>query len=1038
MATCPRCGLAAVEGARFCFACGSSLASPAAGALHARKTVTVVFADVSGFTALGDRLDPEALQLVMTRYFAEMRGVIERHGGTVEKFIGDAVMAVFGVPVLHEDDVVRAARAALEMRAALDDLNGDLAESWDVRLVTHTGVNTGEIAVSTTAEGEPFTLGDPVNVAQRLESAAGPGEILIGPITERLLRGSARVERIEPLRLKGKSDPVAAWRLVGLGPSRREPARGGPLVGRAVELAALRDAFVDVIATRRPAMVTVAGAAGIGKSRLARELLATISPRAAVAIGRCVPYGEGSTYQPLAEIVRRVAGRVDEAAIAALAGDDDEGRRVAARLARVLGASPGPVAVEDAHWAVRRLLERAARDRPLVVVVDDVHWAEPTLLDAIEHVATRASGVPLLVVCLARPELFERRPGWGALTTDGRIVVLEPLADAAAADLLAHLAGGRAADAGDGRRILAAAEGNPFFLEQMVAMLDEPGDFGAGLPPTIQALLAARIDGLPRPERVVIDRAAIEGATFHQGAVARLLPAGAATDLDEQLDALVRRQLIRPAAGELPGETAFRFAHALIRDVAYGLVSKAARADLHEGYAAWLGDRAGESRDALIGFHLEQAHNIHAELHPVAGERRQVLAANASRRLGAAGRAALDRGDLPAGVNLLERAVGLLPPDDPQRARTLPDLGLGLVQLGRLADAAGLLDDAAARAAARGDALAEAQARTAVFFARVQVDSAGAAEELGAGFGALSATFSTAGDELGLSRLWRAQALVQWLAGRSADAEASWRTGVGHALAAGDENGRGEAMGWIVSALTFGPTPVPLAIARSEEIIEQLKPERYATALTLRPIANLHAMAGHFDVAAEILAHSNAILADLGVSMHSAVAHFEAAIALLAGDLAAAEAVLRTGYERLEAMGERALLATTGALLATAVLARGDDDEAWRIVDAAQAAAAADDLSAHMLCRGVRARLLARRGELPAALRVSEEAVALAAQTDWLVDHGDALMARAEVLHAAGDQAAALATVRDALALYERKGCAPSADRALALIDTWT
>ena len=243
MAACPRCGLAAAEGARFCFACGSSLAGPAVGDLHARKTVTVVFADVSGFTALGDRLDPEALQLVMTRYFAEMRGVIERHGGTVEKFIGDAVMAVFGVPVLHEDDVVRAARAALEMRTALDDLNGDLARSWDVRLVTHTGVNTGEIAVSTTPEGEPFTLGDPVNVAQRLESAAGPGEILIGPITERLLRGSARLERVEPMRVKGKTDLVAAWRLVALNPVRGGGARSS-LVCRAVELGALRDAFV--------------------------------------------------------------------------------------------------------------------------------------------------------------------------------------------------------------------------------------------------------------------------------------------------------------------------------------------------------------------------------------------------------------------------------------------------------------------------------------------------------------------------------------------------------------------------------------------------------------------------------------------------------------------------------------------------------------------------------------------------------------------------------------------------------------------------
>jgi len=1036
MAACPRCGLAAAEGARFCFACGSSLAGPAVGDLHARKTVTVVFADVSGFTALGDRLDPEALQLVMTQYFAEMRGVIERHGGTVEKFIGDAVMAVFGVPVLHEDDVVRAARAALEMRTALDDLNGDLAESWDVRLVTHTGVNTGEIAVSTTPDGEPFTLGDPVNVAQRLESAAGPGEILIGPITERLLRGSARVERIEPMRLKGKSDLVAAWRLVALNPVRRGGARSS-LVGRTAELGALRDAFVEVIATRTPAIVTLTGVAGIGKSRLARELRSAISPRAAVAVGRCVPYGEGVTYRPLAEIVRALSERVDEEAITRLTGDDDEGRRIAARIARLVGASPGAVAVEEGHWAVRRLFEVAARDRPLVVFVDDIHWAEPTLLDALEHVAAHASGVALLVVCLARPDLFERRPEWMSEAGRSSVVTLEPLDDTAAAALLAELAAGSPAAAVDGRRLLATAEGNPFFLEQMVAMLDEPAGLSAGLPPTIQALLAARIDALPSPERAVLDRAAIEGGTFHTDAVARLLPADAATGLEDRLASLTRRQLIRPAQSELPGEEAHRFAHILIRDVAYTLVSKAARADLHEGYAAWFDERGDEARDELVGYHLEQAHRIHEELHPAARERRRTLATTASRRLGTAGRAALDRGDLPAGVNLLERATVLLTPDDAHHARTAADLGMALVQLGRLAEAAELLDDAAAAAAEQGDALALAHARTAVFFARVQLDSAGAAEDLGDAFGSLSATFSVTGDELGLSRLWRARALVQWLAGRSADAQESWRAGADHALAAGDEFGRGDALSWIVSALMFGPTPVPTAIARSEEILDQLQADRYLTALAMRPIANLHAMAGQFDVATDLLERSKAIVADLGVRMLSAVAHFEATIALLAEDFATAEAVLRTGYEQLEAMGERALLATTAALLAKVVLAQGGDDEAWRILDAGEAAAAADDLSAHMLSRGVRARLLARRGELPAALRLSEEAVALAAQTDWLMDQGDALMARAEVLEANGDRAGALATVRDALARYERKGSVRSATPARALIDAW-
>jgi class 3 adenylate cyclase/tetratricopeptide (TPR) repeat protein len=1034
MAACPRCGLAAAEGARFCFACGSPLAGPAVVDVHARKTVTVVFADVSGFTALGDRLDPEALQLVMTRYFAEMRGVIERHGGTVEKFIGDAVMAVFGVPVLHEDDVVRAARAALEMRTALDALNGDLAESWDVRLVTHTGVNTGEIAVSTTPEGEPFTLGDPVNVAQRLESAAGPGEILIGPITERLLRGSARVERIEPMRLKGKADLVAAWRLVALNPMRPVGARSS-LVGRTAELGAMRDAFVEVIATRTPAMVTLTGPAGIGKSRLARELRNAISPRAAVAVGRCVPYGEGVTYRPLAEIVRGLSERVDEDAISGLTGDDAEGRRVAARIARLVGASPGPVAVEEAHWAVRRLFEVAARDRPLVVFVDDIHWAEPTLLDALEHVAAHASGVPLLVVCLARPELFERRPEWMDEAERRSVVTLGPLDDAAAATLLAELAAdGRVATV-DRRRLLATAEGNPFFLEQMVAMLDEPAGLSGGLPPTIQALLAARIDALPSPERAVLDRAAIEGGTFHTGAIARLLPADAATGLEERLAWLTRRQLIRPAQSELRDEEAHRFAHILIRDVAYSLVSKAARADLHEGYAAWFDERGDEARDEVVGYHLEQAHRIHEELHPAARERRRPLATSASRRLGTAGRAALDRGDLPAGVNLLERATALLAPDDPHRARTTADLGMALVQLGRLADATAVLDEAATRAAERGDALAEAHATTARFFACVQVDSAAAAEDLSADFDARARTFAVSGDEVGLDRLWRARGFVHWLAGRSAEAAADWMRGAGHAAAADDDHGRADALSWVICALALGPTPVWEAIERCDAMLAELAFERHVAALSMRPIAHLHAMAGSFDVARDLLERSNVMLGELGVSMHSAVTHYDALVALLAGDAGRAEAVLRTGYEQLDAMGERSLLATSAGLLARALVEQDRSEEAWAYLDVAEEAAAPDDLSAHMVARTERARLLARRGAMAEADRLSAEAVALAAQTDWVIDRAGTLVARAEVLRAAGDSAAAVTTIREGLALYVRKGDVVSARRARALLN---
>jgi class 3 adenylate cyclase/tetratricopeptide (TPR) repeat protein len=1035
MGPCPRCGEAATPQASFCSACGAALADGPAPR-RARKTVTVVFADVSGFTTLAECLDPESLQQVMGRYFAEMRAVVERHGGTVEKFIGDAVMALFGVPRLHEDDALRAARAALDMRAALDGLNEHLALRWDIRLRTHTGINTGEIVLGQMPDGEPLTYGDAVNVAERLQDAAAPGEILLGEVTERLLRDSARLEPIAPLRLKGKGAAVAAWRLEGVRPV---PARPGgashrPLVGRGGELQALRDAFEDIATASRPALVTVLGAAGIGKSRLARALQAEVAGRATVLCGQCLPYGEGVTYRPIEEIVRRAVERPDEASIAELAGDDADGPRVAERIARLVGFATGPVAVEEGHWAVRRMFEIAARRRPLVVLVDDVHWAEPSLLDLLEHVVRFAADVPLLVVCLARPELLDRRPEWRDLGGRSRMLALGPLGGSEAAALLAELTADGTVPAGDRARLLAVAEGNPFFLEQLVAMLAERGSAAqAETPASVQALLAARIDALPPGERAVIDCAAVEGRRFHRTALAELLDAGEVDAVDERLAALERRQLVRPADGVRPDEAGYRFVHGLVREVAYGLLPKSARADLHERYAAWLERRGADAPDELIGFHLEQAHRCHAELRPSAEDERRALGREAGRRLRSAGQSALDRGDLPAGASLLERAAALIPRDDRAYGETLPQLGVALVQLGRLSEADALLDGAAHVARACGDPIAEAHALTARFFARVQVDSASAADELGAGFDAMRETFGAAGDDLGLSRLWRAQGLVYWLAMRAGDAEAAWMRGVAHATTAGDEYGRADSLTWVASAACFGPEPVSTAVPRSEGIVADLHADRYSAALSMRPLAQLHAMAGRFRQARHLLDQSEAMLADLGLSMHSAVVHDEARIAMLEGDPVASEAALRLGYERLEAMGERALLATTATMLAQAVLAQDRDEEASAFADVAEAAAAEDDLHAHMVCRAVRAQLLARRGELADADRLSREAVALAERTDWVVEHGDVLIARAAVLRAAGAADVALVTVRRALDLYQTKGNVVSAERARQL-----
>jgi len=967
--------------------------------MHSRKLLTVMFADVVGFTSLAERIDPEALQQLMSRFVAAMRRIIVSHGGTIEKLLGDAIMVLFGVPVIHEDDAARAARCAFEMRAALETLNDEIEARWGERLRIHIGINTGEVMVGPGDDGQTVTYGDAVNVAKRLQEAAS-GEILVGAITARLLAGAGELVPVVPMRLKGKAAPVEAWSLQQIEPdAQRAPGPTRSLVGRREELAALRATFDRVLATRTPATVTITGVAGIGKSRLVRELLDDVGDDAAVVAGRCLPYGEGITYWPIAEIVRRLAGRPELRAIAEIAGGGPEAQTIAQHVARVVGMAPGTVAPEEAHWAVRRLLEIRAAAQPLIVVMDDIHWAEPTLLELLDHVATVAGDVPLLLLCLARPELVARGGVPGA-AADGRStnLALGPLPDDVAAELLGELTAGAVA-AADAARVLATAEGNPFFLEQIVAM--RAGGAG-GTPPSIHALLAARIDALPRTERAIVDRAAVEGRGFHRSAVAELLPAEDRPELDAALEALARRQLIRPGPGELPGEAGYRFVHILVRDVVYELLPKALRADLHERYAAWLDERAGPRFGELVGYHLEQAHRWHAELRPRAVAERRPLADQAADRLAAAAQAALQRGDLPGGVHLLERTAQLLPPEAPARAPVLPELALALVQLGDLPAADRLLGEAIRIARRRGDELAEAHARTAQFFALVQLEPDAAPGAISSRFDALHRTFTAASDDLGLARLHRAQAFVHWLLGRTAQADAAWKRAVRHSRIAGDEQGVADGLVWQASAASLGPRPVPAAITDCRAILEQLRSDRRSQALSLRPLASLHAMAGELDVARDLLARSHAIHEELGVSLHAVLAQDEAYVALIAGDAAAAEAALRPCVAHLAEMGEKALLATMAGMLGRALLELERDDEAWQLTDTVDEAAAPDDLSAQTYRRILRAELLARRGEAGAADRLSTEAATIIAATDWLDERAEIQMARGRILGAAG------------------------------------
>jgi class 3 adenylate cyclase/tetratricopeptide (TPR) repeat protein len=1031
MPACSACGASNAAAARFCSACGVRLTQD--GAALTRKTVTTLHSDLAGFTTLSERLDPESMHTVMGRYFSAMHGAIDRHGGQVEKYIGDAIMAIFGHPVLHEDDALRAARCALEMREALTHLNRELEAGWGVTLHARYGLATGEVAFARVGAQPFFALGDAVNLAQRLEAAAPADEVLINEETARLLGTGARLERLDPLHLKGKSEPVPAWRLVAL-PRVGEAAPSAPaprIVGRDRERAMLHEAFADVQAERRARLIAVLGAAGVGKSFLVRCFLSEAEESATTLFGRCLSYGEGITFWPLAAIVEQLVGRADEAAIAAFLGDDEDARWVAARVARAVGFAPGAAPIEEIQLAVRRLFEAAARRRPLVIAVEDIHWAEPTLLDVLEHVAAHARDVPLLLVFLARAELLKRQLS----SPMADPVLLSPLSERESERLLQQLDPGLALDADERARLLGAAEGNPFFLEQLVAVRQETGA-DAATPGTIQVVLAARIDALAPAERAVIDCAAVEGRQFHRAGVAELLAAHHRDGLDAALRSLVERDLVRPARPDLTGEEGYRFSHILIGEAVYKLLPKTRRADLHERYARWLEDRPVGDRDLgeIIGYHFEQAYQCSTDLHPGKGSDQLRLAQSAARHLSAVGHVALGRGDVPAAVNLLGRAADLFDDDEPDLGWLLPELGSALTQAGSLPEAERVLSAAVLRAAERGESVHEAHALVGLLFARLRFEIGPAAQDVRRQFPDLLSTFSAHGDDLGLGRAWRLRALVHWLEARSADAEAAWEIGAEHARRAGDDEGLAGALCWLASSAFSGPMHVIDGIARCEAIRADLRGNARAEAFVLQPLAGLWAMRGEYHTARELLAESDSMLAELGITMLTVFRYYEAFVSLLANDATAAEVSLRDGYQWLQRSGEKALHAETVVMLARAVYAQGRLDEALELTYEGEREVDADDLSPQFGWRTVRAAILARRGALGDAERLTAEALALVETTDWSRDQADVLMTRAEVLAASGESAAAAEAMQRALALYQRKGAVVAAEHVRALM----
>ncbi len=980
--------------------------------------MTILFCDVVGSTSLGEATDPETTRRVMARYAMAMTEVIERYGGTVERFRGDEVMAVFGIPAAHEDDALRAARAATEMQRRLAELNVELRERWGVELACRIGINTGEVVAGDPGTGETFVTGDAVNLAKRLEQAAEPGTILIGTATYPLVKDAVKVGPRERFSAKGKSGPVARFRLdevdaAAAGYARRLDA---PLVGRKKELRRLRALVDEAFAERAARIVMVLGPAGLGKSRLAQELASELEDVADVLTGRCLAYGSGITFWPLVELVADLGGIE---AVSSLLDGTDDGEVVVERLRAAIGAGDMGAPSTEVFWAVRRLLECVSERRPLLVILDDLHWAEPTMLDLVEYVAAFGKG-PLVLLCIARPDLIDTRPSLAADRLE-----LEQLSDTEIAELVETLG---VEEPGLRRRITSTSEGNPLFAEQLAAMVADSGHTGSiELPASIHALLAARIDGLEPAERRTLERACVVGKEFWHRAIVELSSPADQPYVTGRLMALVRKGLVAPSRSELPGEDTYRFRHSLVCDETYAGMPKAVRAELHEQFARWLQLQAREGtgfgeHDEILGYHLEQAYRCRTELVPD-DEPARALAGEAGALLAGAGRRALGREDVPAAIQLFDRALELLAGDEPNRAGLLTELGSATMRAGEWDRAQGLLNEAVACARVAGNRQSELRATIELQWQRSYTEPAEAADEDRRVAEALIPELERLEDHLGLAKAWWLLSESHLIAGRWAARTDALEQAIFHARQLPDKGQLRVLLVIYAQALYYGPTPVPQAVRTCGELLAEAPGSPTFEAGIATTLAGLRAMEGRFAEARELYADSIAVYQEFGLRFRRAARSIVGAqIESFAGDLAAAEQELRTSYAMLEEMGESGVRSVLAGLLSEVLSQQGQDVEAERFVEITRETAAETDVMPQVLWRRALARTTVRRGDSMAAAKVARAAVALADGTDSLDLRAGSLIALGEVLHHADESAEASSCLEEARALYELKG----------------
>ncbi len=1044
---CPACGTETPAGARFCNGCGSALgahnARPASDGVS-RKIVTIVFADLIGSVSLHERLDAESARRVMDRYHRAMAAAVAVHGGRVVQLLGDGVLAAFGVPRVAEDDAIRAVRAAVGMQRAFRELSREQGAAME-QVGLRVAVNTGEIVVG---DDENSVMGDPTNVASRLQQEALDGDVIVGEGTQRLVGDLVTLAPLGTFALRGRTETVAAYRVVSS--DRPASRQATAFVGRDEEMRRLQGVYDAAVATPAARLAVLLGSPGLGKSRLVAEFTRRTAERATVLAARCDADG-GATFAPLAGALRTLL-RIDEgaggaalrAAIdAVVPGDEAERTRIATGIGALLAGTPAPP--EETFFVVRRLLAALAAVRPVVLVIDDLQWAEPLLLDLVEHLVQWSSGVPLLLLVAARPELRDARSSLtipGPLVAD--VVTLAGLDAGAATRHAANAIGGAELPAALAGRVLATSEGNPLFVSELVRMLVQDGTLQRDgdrwittvevakldMPPTIQVLLAARIERLRPEERSVLERAAVIGRQFSRAAVAHLLPREA-HGLDAHLEALRRSEVIEPDTGWFLGEPALRFHHVLIRDAAYRRVLKETRAELHERLADWILGRVGEAieHDETIGWHLEQAHQCRRELGALDRDARS-LGERAARHLGSAGRRALARDDLPLAAGLLGRAIDRLDAADPARADLALDWCEALLAAGAVGPAAAAIDELA-RFCADSERL---RAWHVCFVGQLAVLTDPQALHTTADAVAAAAEQLTAlEDAPGAAKAHFVHAMALVRLGRVGDCEAALDRALAAARRAGDRRRANAVLAGAPVAALWGPSPVTRASGRCLDVVRVLRITQGAPAVeavALRCQGVLEALRGRTDAARRMVESSRKLVEELGITQRLLEADvFAGHVELIEGDPEAAERCLRAAYDGLRDLGLAIDAAQAAALLGRALLAQGRAAEAEALSHESEALAG-DDLKAAITWRGVRAEALARRGEHAAAIEFASRAVEIAAATDDLLDHADARQSLAVALRAAGRDREADAEETRAIELWDAKGATLLVERA--------